>query len=45
MQDNKQESVILNEEMKNLKLYPVGQAHGTYIIAENQDGVYVWIEK
>ncbi|MBR1413203.1 MAG: DNA mismatch repair endonuclease MutL [Bacilli bacterium] len=33
--------LIVNEEMKSLNLYPVGQAHGTYIIAENEDGVYL----
>jgi len=33
--------VVVNPEMKRLKLYPVGLAHGTYIIAENEDGVYL----
>ncbi len=33
--------VVVNPEMKKLKLYPVGVAHGTYIIAENEDGVYL----
>lgn len=36
-----EQQVIYNEEMKSLKLYPVGLAHGTYIIAENEDGVYL----
>lgn len=33
--------VIINPEMKNLVLYPVGLALGTYIIAQNDDGVYM----
>ena len=32
---------IKNEEFKSLKLYPVGQVHGTYIIAENEDGMFI----
>ena len=39
--DFKTETVIQNEEIKSLVLYPVGLAHGTYIIAENEDGVYL----
>ena len=35
------EEVIHNEEVKALKLYPVGLSHGTYIIAENEDGMYL----
>ena len=30
-----------NETFKSLKLYPVGQVHGTYIVAENEDGLYL----
>ncbi len=33
--------LIINEEMKNLVLYPIGLALGTYIIAQNDDGVYM----
>lgn len=33
--------VVVNKEMKSLVLYPVGLAHGTYIIAENDEGVYL----
>lgn len=33
--------VIINPEMKNLVLYPVGLALGTYIIAQNDEGVYM----
>ena len=33
--------VTHNAELKSLVLYPVGLAHGTYIIAENEDGVYL----
>ena len=35
------EVVIKNENFKKLKLYPVGQVHGTYIIAENEDGMFI----
>ncbi|MDE6285257.1 MAG: DNA mismatch repair endonuclease MutL [Bacilli bacterium] len=36
-----EEVVVKNEEFKHLKLYPVGQVHGTYIIAENEDGMFI----
>lgn len=36
-----EENIIVNKEMKSLVLYPVGLAHGTYIIAENEEGVYL----
>ena len=39
--DTKEEVVSVNPEMKKLKLYPVGLAHGTYIIAENETGVFL----
>lgn len=39
--DFKTEEVEHNKELKSLVLYPVGLAHGTYIIAENEDGVYL----
>lgn len=35
------EELVTNKEMKSLVLYPVGLAHGTYIIAENDEGVYL----
>lgn len=35
------DTVIKNEEFKSLKLYPIGQVHGTFIIAENEDGMYI----
>lgn len=38
---DKEKIVIKNEEFKNLKFYPVGQVHGTYIIAENEDGMFI----
>lgn len=38
---NEDENIIKNEEFKGLKLYPVGQVHGTYIIAENEDGMFI----
>ncbi len=33
--------VIPNKSMKSLMLYPVGLALGTYIIAENDEGIYL----
>ena len=39
--DFEEKTIIKNAELKSLKLYPVGLALGTYIIAENEDGMYV----
>jgi DNA mismatch repair protein MutL len=39
--EEKPDTVIINEEMKSLVLYPVGVALGTYIIAQNEEGVYL----
>jgi DNA mismatch repair protein MutL len=36
-----EDNIIKNEKLKDLKLYPVGQVHGTFIIAENEDGMYI----
>ena len=33
--------IVKNEKFKSLKLYPVGQVHGTFIICENEDGMYI----
>lgn len=33
--------MLKNEEMKSLVLYPVGIALGTYIVCENDEGVYL----
>ncbi len=33
--------IIANPEMKSLVLYPVGLALGTYVIAENEEGIYL----
>ena len=41
MDFGKKEDIIVNEEFKSLNLYPVGQVHGTYIIAENEDGMFI----
>lgn len=41
MLEDMKETVIVNKEMKELVLYPVGAAHGTYIIAENEEGLYL----
>ena len=40
-EEPKEEIVVENPEMKELVLYPVGLAHGTYIIAENESGMYI----
>ena len=37
----KDDIIVKNEEFKGLKLYPVGQVHGTYIIAENEAGMFI----
>jgi len=33
--------VTVNEELKSLKLYPIGLAHGTYIVAQNDEGIFL----
>lgn len=33
--------LVINKELKKLVLYPVGLALGTYIIAQNEEGVYM----
>ena len=40
-EESEEEKTVVNPEMKKLKLYPVGVAHGTYIIAEDETGVYL----
>ena len=35
------QDIIINPELKKLVLYPVGLALGTYIIAQNEEGVYL----
>ena len=40
-ESNNIENVEENELVKKLELYPVGIALGTYIIAQNQDGVFL----
>ena len=35
------EVIEKNSELKSLVLYPVGVCHGTYIVAENDEGVYL----
>jgi len=35
------EDVVKNEEFKSLVLYPVGLCHGTYIVCENDEGIYL----
>ena len=31
----------VNPEMKRLELYPIGQIHGTFIVAENDNGMFL----
>ncbi len=38
---HKTKDVIINNELKKLVLYPVGLALGTYIIAQNEEGIYL----
>lgn len=40
-EDTQEEENVVNPEMKKMKLYPVGVAHGTYIIAEDETGIYL----
>ena len=40
-EEPKEEVIVDNQGMKELVLYPVGLAHGTYIIAENESGIYL----
>lgn len=35
------DELVVNKEMKSLILYPVGLALGTYIIAQNEEGIYL----
>ena len=39
--ENNPDEVVTNEELKSLVLYPVGVCHGTYIVCENDEGVYL----
>ena len=39
--DSNTNQEVKNIEMKNLVLYPIGQANGTYILAENDEGLYL----
>lgn len=38
---NEAETNVVNPEMKKLELYPIGQIHGTFIVAENDTGMYL----
>ncbi len=40
-EEEKESPIIINEELKKLVLYPVGVALGTYIIAQNEEGVFL----
>ncbi len=40
-EDKDEIPIAINEELKNLVLYPVGVALGTYIIAQNDEGIYL----
>ena len=37
----KKDEVVKNEEFKSLVLYPVGLCLGTYIVCENDEGIYL----
>ena len=39
--EKKEEEVVKNEEFKSLVLYPVGLCLGTYIVCENDEGIYL----
>lgn len=39
--EEKEEKIVINEELKSLKLYPVGLCLGTYIVCENDEGIYL----
>lgn len=39
--EEKDISIEKNTELKTLNLYPIGQVHGTYIIAEDEDAMYI----
>jgi len=41
VEENKIETNEINASVKKLELYPVGLALGTYIIAENDEGMYL----
>lgn len=39
--EERDEEVVKNEEFKSLVLYPVGLCLGTYIVCENDEGIYL----
>ncbi len=39
--NNSSNEILKNEEIKKLDLYPIGQIHGTYIIAEDDEAMYI----
>ena len=39
--ENNDGIIAQNDELKKLMLYPVGIAHGTYIIAQNDEGIFL----
>ena len=41
VEENSSETNEINSKIKKLELYPVGLALGTYIIAENDEGMYL----
>ncbi len=41
VESSNEEHVVINKELQKLILYPVGLVHGTYIIAENENGMYI----
>ena len=41
VEETKKEPVVEEKKERIKKMYPVGLVHGTYIIAENEDGMYI----
>lgn len=41
LQEHEHQELIVDKKERIKKMYPVGLVHGTYIIAENEDGMYV----
>ena len=39
--DFQEEEPIINKDFKKLDLHPIGQIHATFIVAQNEDGMYL----
>ena len=40
-EDKKDENIIINKDLKLLELHPIGVIHKTFIVCENEDGMYL----